>query len=94
MVPIHARIKASNLKQFGPLERHGGEEFLIVLDGAVEVHTEFYAPITLQRGESIYLDSTMGHAYISAGTKDAEVCCVCTDPMRLDEDDERDRKSI
>ncbi|MGY3438087.1 MULTISPECIES: helix-turn-helix domain-containing protein [unclassified Marinovum] len=83
MVPIHARIKASDLKEFGPLERHGGEEFLIVLEGVVEVHSEFYAPITLQRGESIYLDSTMGHAYISAGAQDAEVCCVCTEPLRL-----------
>ncbi|KZX98846.1 MULTISPECIES: helix-turn-helix domain-containing protein [unclassified Sulfitobacter] len=83
MIPIHARIKASGLQEFGPLERHGGEEFLIVLDGVVEVHTEFYAPVILRRGESIYLDSTMGHAYVSAGDQDAEVCCVCTEPLRL-----------
>lgn len=83
MVPIRARIKASDLKTFGRLERHDGEEFLIVLEGAVEVHSEFYAPVTLQKGESIYLDSTMGHAYLSAGPAEAEVLCVCTDPMRL-----------
>ncbi|WP_306005306.1 helix-turn-helix domain-containing protein [Aquicoccus porphyridii] len=88
MVPIHARIKASSLKEFGPLERHGGEEFLIVMDGEVVVHSEFYAPVTLGRGESIYLDSTMGHAYVSAGDHDAEVFCICTEPQRLEKDDE------
>ena len=29
------------------------------------VHTEFYDPVTLQHGESIYIDSNMGHAYIA-----------------------------
>lgn len=82
MVPIRARIKTASLDSFGQLERHDGEEFLIVLSGTVEVHSEFYAPVTLQRGESIYLDSTMGHAYLSVGETEAEVLCVCTDPLR------------
>lgn len=87
MVPIHAYIKASSMRDFGPLERHGGEEFLIVMDGEVVVHSEFYAPVTLKRGESIYLDSTMGHAYLSAGKGDAEVFCICTEPQRPDKTD-------
>lgn len=82
MIPIRARIKAATIQEFGPLERHGGEEFLIVLEGTIEVHTEFYAPVTLQRGEGIYLDSTMGHAYLSAGNVDAEALCICTEVMR------------
>ena len=82
MIPIRARIKAATIQEFGPLERHGGEEFLIVLEGTIEVHTEFYAPVTLQRGEGIYLDSTMGHAYLSAGEVDAEALCICTEVMR------------
>ncbi len=82
MIPIRARIKAATMQEFGPLERHGGEEFLIVLEGTIEVHTEFYAPVTLQRGEGIYLDSTMGHAYLSAGDVDAEALCICTEVMR------------
>ena len=83
MVPIQARIKASEMKEFGPLERHGGEEFLVVIQGSVEVHSEFYAPIVLKCGESIYLDSTMGHAYLNAGDTDAEVICVCTESQRI-----------
>jgi len=94
MVPIHARIKASGLQEFGPLEHHGGEEFLIVLDGEIEVHTEFYAPIRLSRGESIYLDSTMGHAYVSVGDQEAEVCCICTEPLRVAADGQNDCDSI
>lgn len=94
MVPIHARIKAADLNEFGPLERHGGEEFLIVLTGEIEVHTEFYAPIRLSRGESIYLDSTMGHAYVSVGEQEAEVCCVCTEPLRVAVRDQIDQKSM
>lgn len=82
MIPIRARIKAATMQEFGSLERHGGEEFLIVLEGTIEVHTEFYAPVTLQRGEGIYLDSTMGHAYLSAGDVDAEALCICTEVMR------------
>jgi len=83
MVPIHARIKSSSIKEFGPLERHGGEEFLVVIQGTVEVHSEFYAPVVLTPGESIYLDSTMGHAYLSTGDSDAEVVCVCTEAQRV-----------
>ncbi|MFV0475288.1 MAG: helix-turn-helix domain-containing protein [Pikeienuella sp.] len=82
MVPIRARIKAGGPREFGPLERHGGEEFLFVLEGSVTVHTEFYAPVTLLRGEGVYLDSTMGHAYVNAGAGEAEVICICTDPQR------------
>ncbi|AGI74931.1 HTH-type transcriptional regulator (plasmid) [Octadecabacter arcticus 238] len=82
MMPIRARIKAATMQEFGTLERHGGEEFLIVLEGTIEVHTEFYAPVILERGEGIYLDSTMGHAYLSAGDVDAEAVCICTEVMR------------
>lgn len=83
MVPILARIKSSTIHDFGRLEQHEGEEFLIVLKGTVEVRSEFYAPVTLQQGESVYLDSTMGHAYLSTGAQEAEVLCVCTDSQRL-----------
>ncbi|PWV97769.1 XRE family transcriptional regulator [Hoeflea marina] len=79
MVPIRARLKARSMQQFGPLFRHGGEEFLYVLEGAVEVHSEFYAPIALARGEGVYLDSTMGHAYLSTSDTDAEILCICTE---------------
>lgn len=37
-----------------------------MLEGRVVVHTGFYDPITLSEGDSIHLDSTTGHAYVTA----------------------------
>lgn len=78
MVPILAHARARTLEEFGPLTRHAGEEFLIVLKGEIELHTEQYAPVRLKQGESVYIDSTMGHAYLSVGEGDAEMLCVCS----------------
>lgn len=78
MVPIRAFARARSLEEFGPLTRHAGEEFLIVLRGEIQLHTDQYAPIRLKAGESAYIDSTMGHAYLSVGEEDAEVLCVCS----------------
>lgn len=50
-----------------------------MLEGRVEVHTEFYDPVTLKVGESIYTDSSMGHAYVVAdGCEEALVLGVCS----------------
>lgn len=73
MIPIVARIRARTLEQFGAYVRHGGEEFVYVLEGAIVVHSEFYDPIELKAGESIYLDSGMGHAYLAADGCDEAV---------------------
>ncbi|KAA9129703.1 helix-turn-helix domain-containing protein [Marinihelvus fidelis] len=43
------------------LVRHRGEEFIYVLDGRVEVLTEFYTPTVLETGDSIYIDANMAH---------------------------------
>jgi transcriptional regulator with XRE-family HTH domain len=79
MVPIVAEVRARSLDEFGPLLRHGGEEYFLVTSGRVAVHTEFYAPEILDEGDGIYLDSTMGHAYLNAGeTPSAKGVCLCT----------------
>lgn len=80
MVPIVARVHARSIQEFGTLSKHAGEEFVFVLDGAVEVHTEHYAPIKLETGGSIYIDSTMGHGYIATSPDDATILCVCSAP--------------
>ncbi|CAA7611388.1 putative transcriptional regulator [Candidatus Terasakiella magnetica] len=76
MVPATAWVKARSLKEFGPLLRHAGEEFLFVLSGAVEVHLDDRAPVLLRQGESIYFDAAQGHAFLSAGDTDAEILVV------------------
>src|SRR6202522_2346555 len=80
MVPILVKIQATCLEEFGPYLRHGGEEWIYVLKGEIEVHSEFYEPERLGVGDSIYLDSRMGHAYISRSKGGAEVVSVCSAP--------------
>jgi transcriptional regulator with XRE-family HTH domain len=79
MIPILTRIRAHSATEFGELVHHHGEEFIYVLEGRMAVHTEFYDPIVLEVGQGIYLDSTMGHAYVVAeGCDEALVLGVCS----------------
>jgi transcriptional regulator with XRE-family HTH domain len=80
MVPVLTTIKTRDIADFGPLLRHSGEEFIFVLDGAIEVHTDHYAPVRLETGGSIYIDSTMGHGYVAVGKGDATILGVCSSP--------------
>ncbi|MDN5780816.1 MAG: XRE family transcriptional regulator [Luteimonas sp.] len=79
MIPVLTRTRAKSLGEFGKLVRHSGEEYIHVLEGRLEVHTEFYDPIVLGPGESVYIDSNMGHAYIAAeGCDEALLLGVCS----------------
>ena len=78
MIPVIGRIRAKSLEEFGELIRHSGEEYIYVLEGAISVHTDFYDPVVLRSGESIYVDSTMGHAYLAEGCEEATVLAVCS----------------
>jgi transcriptional regulator with XRE-family HTH domain len=78
MVPILARVRTHDIVEFGVPLRHKGEEFIYVLEGAVEVHLEFYTPVTLTVGQGIYLDSSMGHAYTAKDCESALVLAVCS----------------
>jgi transcriptional regulator with XRE-family HTH domain len=78
MIPIFTRLKARSLAEFGELVRHDGQEFVYVLDGSVTVHTEFYDPVTLRPGQSVYIDSRMAHGYTVAEGDEALVICVCS----------------
>jgi hypothetical protein len=49
-----------------------------VLEGEIDVHTSAYAPVRLKAGDSIYFDSTMGHAYIAASIGPCRVLGVCS----------------
>ena len=51
--------------------RHPGEEFVLVLSGELEFHSEIYAPVLLSPGDSIYFDAAVGHNYFSA---DGDMC--------------------
>jgi len=75
-------ITARSLEEAGGLATHEGEEFAYVLAGSIEVYNEHYVPTRLNVGDSIYMDSTSGHAYVNAGDEPmARVLAVTTHVM-------------
>src|SRR3546814_17991571 len=79
MIPILTRIRAHSAREFGELVRHQGEEFIYVLEGRIEVHSEYYDPVALAAGEGIYIDSSLGHASVgAAGRQEALVLRLCS----------------
>lgn len=81
MIPVITKIRAKTPEEFGSLVHHEGEEFIYVLKGRISVYTEFYDPVTLDEGQSIYIDAKMGHAYLAADSCDeAEVLGIMSSP--------------
>jgi transcriptional regulator with XRE-family HTH domain len=77
MTPMIGQVHARTLEEFGELIRHPGEEFLMVIEGAIVVHTEFYTPVVLHVGETLYIDSNMGHAYLALDGQIGRFVVVC-----------------
>lgn len=75
--PLLATISARSIEEFGELHRHFGEEFLLVLEGELALHTTTYAPVHLKAGESIYFDSEMGHGYVAASDVPCRIMMIC-----------------
>ncbi|WP_218002850.1 cupin domain-containing protein [Paraburkholderia oxyphila] len=82
LVPIYVEVRARTIEEFkaefGGLIRHAGEEFGYVLEGEIAFHTEFYAPVVLKAGESVYFDSGMGHAYLAASETPCRLLSICS----------------
>jgi len=79
MIPVIGRLRTKTLEEFGSLVHHPGEEFSYVLRGTMVLHTEFYDPVVLKEGQSIYFDSSMGHAYlVGEGCDEVEMLTVMT----------------
>ncbi len=75
-IPIHATIRAKDIREFPQLTRHDGEEFVYVLSGSVILHTEHYEPVRLEPGDSCYIASSMGHALVNGSAQDAKVVWI------------------
>ncbi len=80
MTPMLGRIRARSLSETNGLWKHDGEEFSYIVSGRLELHTEFYEPLIVEKGGSVYFDSTMGHAYVSIGDEPLTIMCVCSTP--------------
>jgi transcriptional regulator with XRE-family HTH domain len=79
-VPVIAELRARTMEEFGEMIRHPGEEYAFVLEGVVEFHSELYAPLTLRKGDSLYFDSGVGHAYLAADSGPCRVLSICSGP--------------
>ena len=77
MVPIIIEVRVRSVEEMGGLVRHTGEEYLYVLEGSMELHSDIYAPLPLARDDSIYFDSGMAHAYVRTSSETCRVLCVC-----------------
>lgn len=77
--PIVAEVRARSMEAFGELIRHPGEEFAYVLEGEIELRSDVYAPLTLKAGDSVFFDSSMGHAYLAVGAGPCRILSISTD---------------
>ena len=74
--PIVLEVAASSLSSHGPLTTMPGEAYAHVLEGSAVLHSELYAPIRLDRGDAIYFDGRMPHAFVSADSAGARVLLI------------------
>lgn len=79
-VPMVIEVRARSLEEFGEFNRHPGEEFLFVLEGELDLYTSVYLPVSLKKGDSMYFDGNMGHAYVAVGQATCRVLSVCIAP--------------
>lgn len=59
------KITANSIEECGGMRQHHGQEFLCVLTGTLELHSEYYDTCTLKTGDSILFDADQPHAYVA-----------------------------
>lgn len=82
MLPIIMTIESTLPPGEGDWSSHPGEEFLLVLEGCVEVHLEHEEPVRLDCGDSIYIDSRVPHGFVRKGRGKARLVSVSYDPSQ------------
>ena len=76
MLPFRTTVQSHDVSEYSEWQYHNAEIFVFVLSGRLIVHSEFYEPVVLNAGESIYYDASMGHKWTSDGDEDADVLWV------------------
>lgn len=79
MEPFFIDIPASSESDY-KLSSHEGEEFIYVLDGAIEINygKELYQ---LEKGDTIYLDSVVAHNVHAVENQSAKILAVVYTPV-------------
>jgi len=78
MSPIVGTVHARRVHGPEDFVRHAGEEFAYVLSGEIEVHFDNGKVVRLARGDSLYFDSRIGHAYVSVSRQLAKIVGMTT----------------
>jgi transcriptional regulator with XRE-family HTH domain len=89
MSPILATVRSRQFNGPQDFAHHPGEEFIYILSGAVEVYFEDGRKLKLARGDSLYFDSRIGHAYVSTSRQFARTIGACTSESNLMKDARR-----
>ncbi|QXH37811.1 helix-turn-helix domain-containing protein [Pseudomonas sessilinigenes] len=76
--PVLGTIHARRINSPEDFSRHAGVEFVYVISGRIEVHFETGEVAALDKGDSLYFDSRIGHAYICVSKQLAKVIGVIT----------------
>ncbi|NML46137.1 helix-turn-helix domain-containing protein [Ramlibacter sp. G-1-2-2] len=78
MEPVLGTVHARTLSGPEDFARHPGEEFVYVLTGSIDVHFDTGEVVRLEKGDSLYFDSRVGHAYVTVSRQLAKVIGVIT----------------
>jgi transcriptional regulator with XRE-family HTH domain len=78
MEPVLGTVHARAIHGPEDFARHPGEEFVYVLTGSIDVHFDTGEVLRLDKGDSLYFDSRIGHAYVSVSRQLAKVIGVIT----------------
>jgi transcriptional regulator with XRE-family HTH domain len=78
MSPVLGTVHARTVEGHEDFARHPGEEFVYVLTGSIDVHFDTGKVVRLEKGDSLYFDSRVGHAYVSVSRHLAKVIGVIT----------------
>lgn len=78
MHPMMISISRKTLDPETDFSRYRGEEYIFVIEGKVTLLSEFYEPLCLEKGDSVYFDSNMAHGYISTDGNTAQILRIST----------------
>lgn len=78
VTPILTRVTARKPEDYRVWAKSDAEIFLMVIEGKLVVHSRHYAPLELNKGDSLYYDANSEHVWTSAGEGDATVLWVLT----------------
>ena len=51
-----------------------------MLEGSVEFHMDYYSPLALNVGDSVYFDASVPHIFLCTGEGDALILSITSQP--------------